>query len=67
MSTMNQIFRLKLEEVEDCSSINFANTLNIAPVDTSKTIGGSSPIGDCPVNMDAEQNIYWDPDVMDLE
>jgi spore germination protein PF len=65
MGTINNIFNLKINNVSSAASVNFGNTINIGAESISKSVGGSSPIGDFSRNLDLERNVYLDPDVID--
>ncbi|MDR6226835.1 hypothetical protein JOE21_002845 [Desmospora profundinema] len=41
------------------------DAINIRSNDNSKSLGGSSPIGDFVRNIDAEGNLSIDPDIVD--
>ncbi|SFI57590.1 spore germination protein [Thermoflavimicrobium dichotomicum] len=65
MGTINNIFSVKINSVASSASVNFGNTLNIGAESVTKSLGGSSPIGDFARNIDLERNVYIDPDVID--
>lgn len=65
MSTVNNILNLKINSVSTSSSVNFGNTINIGAESFTKSLGGSSPIGDFSRNLDLEKNLYIDPDLLD--
>lgn len=65
MSTINNIFNIKINSVSDAASVNFGNTINIGQEALSKSLGGSTPIGDFARNVDFERNVYIDPDLVD--
>lgn len=65
MATINNILNLRVNQVNAASAVNFGDTVNVSPLSQAKTLGGSTPIGDFPRNIDLEGNIYFDPDVVD--
>lgn len=65
MGTINNIFNVKVNSVSSASSVNFGSTINIGAEALTKSLGGSSPIGDFPRNIDLERNVYLDPDFFD--
>lgn len=65
MSSINNIFNIKIHSVSSASSVNFGNTIHIGPSSDSKSLGGSIPIGDFARNIDFERNVYLDPDIFD--
>ncbi|MCS1350494.1 spore germination protein [Mechercharimyces sp. CAU 1602] len=62
---MNQIFNTKIQAVSDPATINLGDVINLCPEENSKSSGGSSPVGDFPINIDGEVNIGIDPDLFD--
>ena len=65
MPTINNILNIRINQVSTAASVNFGNTVNISPTSEAKTLGGSTPIGDFPRNIDFERNVYIDPDLYD--
>ncbi|MDQ0418927.1 spore germination protein PF [Croceifilum oryzae] len=65
MPTINNIFNIKINSVSSAASVNFGNTINIGAESNSKSLGGSSPVGDFTRNFDCENNVYIDPDIID--
>lgn len=65
MGTVNNILNLKINSVASAASVNFGNTINIGAESVTKSVGGSSPIGDFSRNLDMEKNLFIDPDVVD--
>lgn len=65
MGTINNIFNIKINNVSNSGSVNFGNTINVGNDSLTKSLGGSSPIGDFPKNLDFERNVYIDPDQFD--
>lgn len=65
MSTVNNILNLKINSVSYSASVNFGNTVNIGADSETKSVGGSTPIGDFSRNWDQEKNLYIDPDLID--
>ncbi|MGA9173807.1 MAG: spore germination protein [Thermoactinomyces sp.] len=65
MGTINNIFNIKINSISSAASVNFGNTINIGAESFTKSLGGSSPIGDFSRNLDFERNVYIDPDVVD--
>lgn len=65
MGTINNIFNIKINNVSNSGSVNFGNTINVGNDSLTKSLGGSSPIGDFPRNLDFERNVYIDPDQFD--
>jgi hypothetical protein len=62
---VNNILNVKISNVSSSSSVNFGNTVHIGAESNSKSLGGSSPIGDFANNVDFEKNLYLDPDFAD--
>jgi spore germination protein PF len=65
MGTINNIFNIKINNISSAASVNFGSTINIGAESFTKSLGGSSPIGDFTRNLDFERNVYIDPDVID--
>ncbi|OYD07037.1 spore germination protein [Paludifilum halophilum] len=65
MGTVNNIYNLKIHNISGTGSANFGNTINIGPDSETKTVGGSSPIGDHGRNLDMEKNWVNDRDFID--
>jgi hypothetical protein len=65
MGTINNIFNLKINSVSTTASVNFGNTIHIGAESNTKSVGGSSTVGDLTRNFDAERNVYIDPDIFD--
>jgi len=65
MGTINNIFNIKINNVSSAASVNFGNTINIGAEALTKSLGGSSPVGDFSRNLDFERNVYIDPDLVD--
>jgi len=65
VGTINNIFNIKINNVSNSGSVNFGNTINVGNDSLTKSLGGSSPIGDFPRNLDFERNVYIDPDQFD--
>ncbi|WP_309867272.1 spore germination protein [Desmospora profundinema] len=65
MGSINKIFNVKLQNVSSAGSVNMGDAINIRSNDNSKSLGGSSPIGDFVRNIDAEGNLSIDPDIVD--
>ncbi|MBA4543405.1 MULTISPECIES: spore germination protein [Thermoactinomyces] len=65
MGTINNIFNIKINSISSAASVNFGNTINIGAESFTKSLGGSSPIGDFSRNLDFERNVYLDPDIVD--
>lgn len=65
MSVVNNILNLKINSISTSASVNLGNTMNIGNESFTKSLGGSSPIGDFSRNVDLEKNLYVDPDVVD--
>ena len=65
MGTINNILNIKINNISKSGSVNFGNTINVGNDSLTKSLGGSSPIGDFPKNLDFERNVYFDPDQFD--
>jgi hypothetical protein len=65
VGTINNILNIKINNISNSGSANFGNTINVGNDSLTKSLGGSSPIGDFPKNLDFERNIYFDPDEFD--
>ena len=59
---MNKVYSIKIQSISGTASVN---TINIGNDSNSKSVGGSSYIGDMGRNMDFEQNRVYDPDQID--
>lgn len=65
MPVINNILNVRVNQVGSASCLNFGDTVNVSPISQAKTLGGSTPIGDFPRNIDFERNVYFDPDLYD--
>lgn len=65
MPTLNNILNVRINQVAAAAGVNYGDTVNIGAASDLKSLGGSSPIGDFPRNVDFEGNMYFDPDLVD--
>jgi len=61
----NNIFNLKLENIDSKCVINYKNAINVDFQSASKAVGGASYSGDLGRNADFGKNIYIDPNLVD--
>ncbi|SFT00075.1 spore germination protein [Marininema halotolerans] len=65
MATVNNINILKIASVSGAASVNMGNTINLGTESNTKSVGGSSVIGDYGRNSDSGGAIYNDQDLID--
>lgn len=63
--SVNNIFNCKISNMFTTARIQVGNSLQLAPENRSKTLGGASTIGDGGVNVSGASNVSIDPDLID--
>jgi hypothetical protein len=65
MPIINNIFRIKVNNVSSNGSINFGPTIHKGHKADSKSVGGQTVIGDASPAENMEKNMVSDPDRID--
>lgn len=64
---INNIFNIRTNDLSDAACFNLGGAMNVGQRSVNKAAGGFSPIGDFVASMDAEANVFIDPDVGDTQ
>lgn len=63
MPACNNLFNVRILSIGSTGTVNLGNSIQVNPVSNTVDLGGASPVGDCAISANNEQNLYIDPDI----